>query len=84
MNHDNYMLPFEVEYSVKLGNAIARKINPRPNANAAIRHRLALKGRAKAERLARQLLGLSDADASALVERLANTKPNDIVSPHFE
>lgn len=84
MNHDNSMLPFEVAYSVKLGNAIARKINPRPNANAAIRHMMATRGPGAAQRLAGSLLGLSDADASALVDRLAKTKPNDIVSPHFE
>lgn len=79
------MTRWEVEQSAKRGNAIARKIiaDKPVNANAAIRHQLATGGIHTATALASQLLGINHADACMIVANLMNSKPDDIVSPHF-
>lgn len=82
------MTPYEVEQSAKRGNAIAHKIarnvNNRPKYNSAIRHQLATGGIHNATALACQLLGMNHADACKHIAALLNSKPDDIVSPHWE
>jgi hypothetical protein len=79
------MTDAELARSVALGNAIARRINPRPRADAAIRHMLATRGRYEATWLALQLnVACGSSEAEQLVNRLATTRANDIVTPHMD
>lgn len=81
------MSPQQVRKSVELGNRIARQLlqnNPKPSANAAIRHMRATSGTRDAIALAMSLLNMSERDAVDLVNHLEATKANDIVTPHWE
>lgn len=82
----NYMTPREVEESARLGRHIARKISFGKSVmlNAAIRHAAATGGIHAATALACQLLGMNHANACKHVATLLNTKPDDIVSPHYK
>lgn len=86
MQQQNYMTPHEVATSKAVGNRIARKIanGKRINANAAIRHQIATRGIVAASAFACELLGMNHADACKHVAALMNSKPDDIVSPHFK
>lgn len=80
-----YLSAYEVARSAKIGNHIARQLiaNKPIRANAALRHSIATQSIQNATSLACELLGLSHREALALVHTLANTKPDDIVSPYF-
>lgn len=78
-----------IDYSkfdtVALGNRMAQQIiakGPQPNYDATIRHTLNTAGVHDATALASQLLGIDYAAACMVIARLANTKPDNIVSPH--
>lgn len=86
MPEPHYLTPQEVAASAAIGNRIARKITygKKIAANAAIRHAMATGGVHDATALACQLLGMNHADACKHVAALANSKPDDIVSPHYK